>query len=52
MTGCSHFIIDPRESRASVAALTRFGTAMLSVVSAFDTVRVVHGYRHGSGALR
>jgi len=51
MTGCSHFIIDPREPRASVAALIRFGTALLSVMSAFDTLRVIHGYRCGRGAV-
>lgn len=52
MTGCSLFIIDIREPRASVTALTRFGTAMLSVVSAFDTVPVMHGYRYRSEVLR
>src|SRR5438552_2595525 len=52
MTGCSHFIDDPREPRASVAALTRFGTVRLSVMSAFDTVWVIHGYRCGRRPVR
>jgi hypothetical protein len=52
MTGCTLFIIDIREPRASVAALTRFGTAVLSVMSAFDTARAIHGYRRGRRPAR
>ena len=51
MTSCLYFHLDFPMPGASALVLTRFGTAVLSAMSVFDTVKTGDGYRRGLGFL-
>jgi hypothetical protein len=51
MKTCLFFRADFPMPGARVLALTRFGTAGLSAMSVFDTLKTGHGYRRGLGLV-
>jgi hypothetical protein len=51
MTSCLYFHLDFPMPGASVLASTRFGTAGLSAMSVFDTLKTSCGYRRGLGLV-
>jgi hypothetical protein len=51
MTSCLHFHLDFPMPGVSALVLTRFGTAVLSAMSVFDTVKTSCGYRRSLGLV-